>query len=203
MKKFLSLALILVVLAACQSQKGNNKMSVSDSSKSDSNRNKAVKEPSGFYALESKTLDGKTFSFEQLRGKRVMIVNTASECGYTPQYEQLQELYNTYKDQNFTIIGFPSNDFGGQEPGSNEDIASFCRKNYGVEFAMMAKTTVLGDGQHAVYEWLTKKELNQVADNTVSWNFNKFLIDEKGRWMAYYPSKVSPTDERIKQFAAK
>lgn len=151
--------------------------------------------------FSSETLYGESFDFSQLKGKRVMIVNTASECGYTPQYEQLQKLYETYKDQNFTIIGFPSNDFGAQEPGDNKKIAEFCKKNFGVSFPMMAKTPVKGEGQHPIYTWLTQKDENGKADNEVKWNFNKFLIDEDGDWVAYYPSGTSPLDEEIVAFA--
>ncbi len=154
-----------------------------------------------FYDFTSKTLMGEDFNFSSLRGKRVLIVNTASECGYTPQYKQLQELYEEYGGDDFVIIGFPSNDFGGQEPGSNKEIAVFCEKNYGVTFPMMDKTPVKGEGQHPVYAWLTHKDQNGVSDATVKWNFNKFLIDEEGHWVAYYPSGTSPLDEEIQGFA--
>ncbi len=154
-----------------------------------------------FYALNINTLNEEPFSFEALRGKRVLIVNTASECGYTPQYVQLQELYDAYNAQGFEIIGFPSNDFGGQEPGSNAEIGAFCQKNYGVSFPMMEKSGVLGDDKNSVYQWLTQKSKNGMQDVTVSWNFNKFLVDEEGHWVAFYPSSVSPLDERIIAFA--
>ncbi len=149
----------------------------------------------------SETLEGERFDFASLKGKRVLIVNTASECGYTPQYKQLQELYSEMGGKKFTIIGFPSNDFGGQEPGSNQDIKAFCEKNYGVTFPMMAKTPVKGKDQHPIYKWLTHKDLNGKKDVSVQWNFNKFLIDENGQWVAYYPSNVSPLDEKIIAFA--
>lgn len=154
-----------------------------------------------FHNFTTETLTGETFSFKSLKGKRVLVVNTASECGYTPQYEQLQELYENYGGEDFVVIGFPSNDFGGQEPGSNEEIKVFCEKNYGVSFPMMAKTPVKGEGQHPVYQWLTSKEMNGVADAEVSWNFNKFLIDEQGKWVAHYPSSVGPLDKKILDFA--
>lgn len=149
----------------------------------------------------SKSLTGDDFDFSSLKGKRVLIVNTASECGFTPQYEQLQELQDKYADKGFTVIGFPSNDFGSQEPGSNKEIAAFCQKNFGVTFPMMDKTPVIGKNQHPVYAWLTQKSLNGVNDAEVKWNFNKFLIDENGKWVAYYPSATSPLDERILAFA--
>ncbi|MGL4520566.1 MAG: glutathione peroxidase [Phocaeicola sp.] len=125
-------------------------------------------------------IDGKPFSMESLRGKKLMIVNVASKCGLTSQYETLEEVYKAYKDQNFEIIAFPSNDFMGQEPGSNEDIKEFCSLNYGVSFRMMAKISVKGDEKAPIYRWLTTKELNGVDDYTVKWNFQKFLINSNG-----------------------
>lgn len=154
-----------------------------------------------FYDFKTTTLAGDEFDFSTLKGKRVLIVNTASECGFTPQYEQLQELYKEFGGDKFTIIGFPSNDFGKQEPGSNEEIATFCQKNYGVTFPMMDKTPVKGDDQHPVYAWLTHQEQNGVDDAKVSWNFNKFLVDENGNWVAHYGSRTSPLDEEIVAFA--
>lgn len=161
-----------------------------------------VEDSKSFYDFKSETLMGEEFFFANLKGKRVLVVNTASECGYTPQYEELQELYEKYGGEKFTIVGFPSNDFMKQEPGSNEEIAEFCKKNYGVTFPMMAKTVVKkGDDQNAVYAWLTHKDQNGVEDAKVSWNFNKFLIDENGKWVAHYKSKTSPLDEEIVNFA--
>lgn len=148
------------------------------------------------------TLDGQTFNLDQLRGKRILIVNTASACGFTPQYAQLQRLYARYGGDDFTILGFPSNDFGGQEPGSNAEIAAFCEKNYGVTFPMMAKISVKGEDQHPLFTWLTHKEQNGVKDADISWNFNKFLIDEQGNWIGAFDSNVEPTDPRIVTFAA-
>ena len=154
-----------------------------------------------FHELQAQTIDGEEFEFQKLAGQRVLVVNTASECGYTPQYEQLQELYETYGSSDFTIIAFPSNDFGGQEPGSNADIKSFCQKNYGVTFPVMAKAPVTGPQQHPVYRWLTSKERNGRKTIEVEWNFNKFLINAKGEWVAYYPSSVSPLSDEIVSFA--
>lgn len=154
-----------------------------------------------FYSLTTTTLDGEEFNFEDLKGKRILIVNTASECGFTPQYAQLQEVYEAYKDKGFVILGFPSNEFGGQEPGSNAEIGAFCQKNYGVSFPIMEKSDVLGNNKNEVYKWLTSIEANGKQDVTVSWNFNKFLVDENGQWVAHYPSNVTPLDERIIAFA--
>ena len=142
------------------------------------------------------SLDGGTINFADFKGKKILIVNTASECGYTPQYKDLQELYEKYKDK-LVIVGFPTNDFGGQEPGSNAEIKSFCQKNYGVTFPMAAKISVKGDDTAPIYKWLTNKEANGVLDATIKWNFNKFLLDENGHMIAYFPSKVKPMSEEI------
>lgn len=160
------------------------------------------KQMDSFYSFEMTTLDGEPFNFEQLKGKRVLIVNTASECGYTPQYAQLQELYEEYGGEEFTIIGFPANNFGSQEPGSDEQIATFCQKNYGVSFPMMSKSSVVGEDMNPVYRWLTSASANGVSDGEVKWNFHKFTIDENGVWTAEYPSSVSPLDDAIIDFAS-
>lgn len=146
------------------------------------------------HQFKVKTLEGKEFDMASLKGKKVMVVNTASECGYTPQYKDLEALYEKYKDKNFTIIGFPCNDFGGQEPGTASDIRGFCTKNYGVTFPLMEKITIAGS---PVYKWLTHKDENGVTDATVKWNFNKFLLDENGHLVKYYPSGTKPMDEEI------
>lgn len=159
-------------------------------------------EAKAFHDFVVRDLNEREFAFSQLKGKRILIVNTASKCGYTPQYEGLQALYKEYGGDNFTIIGFPCNQFMNQEPGSNKDIADFCQKNYGVEFPMMDKIDVKGDDQHPVYAWLTDKGLNGMDDASVSWNFNKFLIDENGKWVAHYGSHMAPQDEDIANFAA-
>lgn len=150
-----------------------------------------------FYDLKAKTIDGKEFSFADLKGKKVMIVNTASKCGYTPQYEDLEKLYNAYKDKNFIIIGFPANNFGKQEPGTNTEIKEFCTKNYGVTFQMMEKIDVKGDDMNAVYKWLTSKELNGKMDSSVKWNFQKYLIDEKGNLVDVAYSNDKPMGDKI------
>ena len=158
-------------------------------------------EATSFYDLNATTIDGDVFDFSQLKGKRVLIVNTASKCGYTPQYEGLQELHDTYGKENFIILGFPSNDFGFQEPGSEEKIADFCEKNYGVTFQMMSKVKTSARSGHAVYQWLCNASQNGVSDANVSWNFNKFLIDENGHWIAHHPSRTSPKSAEITSFA--
>ncbi len=150
-----------------------------------------------FHDLSATDINGQLVKLDRYAGKKVLVVNTASECGYTKQYAQLQELYATYKDQGLVVIGFPCNDFGGQEPGTEEDIAAFCQKNYGVEFPMMAKVSIKGSEPHAVFHWLTSKAQNGVLDHSVKWNFHKFLIDEEGRLVNAFPSGVSPIDDKI------
>lgn len=144
--------------------------------------------------FKTKTLDGNEFKFSSLKGSKVLIVNTASECGYTPQYKDLETLYQKYKAKNFIVIGFPCNDFGGQEPGSSSQIKSFCSKNYGVTFPMMEKITI---NTSPIYNWLTSKKENGLLDAKVKWNFNKFLVDENGQLVKYFESSVSPLDSKI------
>jgi glutathione peroxidase len=149
------------------------------------------------YQFKVKDLSGKEFDFASLKGKKIMIVNTASKCGYTPQYKDLEAIYEKYKSNNFIIIGFPANNFGAQEPGTNTEIATFCQKNYGVTFPMMSKISVKGKDMDKVYQFLTQKAKNGVQDSEVEWNFQKYLINEKGRLEKVIPTQVSPTDESI------
>ena len=141
-------------------------------------------------------LDGSTIDFSKYKGKKILVVNTASKCGYTPQYEGLEKLYEQYKDK-LVIVGFPANNFGGQEPGTNSDIKEFCKKNYGVTFPMAAKISVKGDDTAPIYKWLCSKAENGVLDAEIKWNFGKFLLDENGNLIAYFPSKVEPMSEEI------
>lgn len=150
-----------------------------------------------FYDFAVKTIDGKEFSLSSLKGKKVLVVNVASKCGLTPQYAQLEKLYEKYKDKDFVIIGFPANNFMGQEPGSNEEIAQFCSLNYGVTFPMMAKISVKGKVIAPLYQWLTEKKLNGKEDASVQWNFQKFMIDENGNWVGFASPKESPFSEKI------
>jgi glutathione peroxidase len=140
----------------------------------------AVQSQESFYEFTVKDIDGNDFSFSQLKGKKVLIVNTASRCGFTPQYADLEKFYEDHKDKNFIIIGFPANNFLGQEPGTDQEIKAFCQKNYGVTFPMMSKIDVKGKDIHPVYQWLTSKERNGVRDSEVKWNFQKYLINEEG-----------------------
>ena len=149
----------------------------------------------GFYDLRARKIDGSMLDFSALRGRKVMIVNTASRCGFTPQYAGLQELHEKYGDTGFAIIGFPSNDFLGQEPGSNEGIQAFCSQNYGVTFTMMEKITVKKSAkQHPVYQWLTRKVNNGFSNNKVKWNFQKYLVDESGQLVRVLPPRTEPAD---------
>jgi glutathione peroxidase len=150
-----------------------------------------------FYDFTVQTIDGKSFPLSEFKGKKVLVVNVASKCGLTPQYKQLQELYDKYGKGNFVILGFPANNFGQQEPGSNEEIQEFCTLNYGVSFPMMAKISVKGDDIAPLYSWLTKKSENGKQDAEVSWNFQKFLIDESGHWAACFEPKTLPTAPEI------
>lgn len=165
--------------------------------------NTSCAQDSGFYSLKAKTITGEEFSFSSLKGKKVMVVNTASECGLTPQYEQLEALYQAYKDSNFVIIGFPANNFMSQEPGSNEDIASFCKKNYGVSFQMMSKISVKGKDMDPVYEYLTQKKLNGKEDSEVKWNFQKYLFDEKGELVRVVKPQTLPNEASIVEWITK
>ena len=154
-----------------------------------------------FYDLSATTIEGATYDFDQLKGRRVLIVNTASRCGFTPQYADLEQLHKQFGDDDFVVLGFPCNQFGFQEPGSAGDIASFCEKNYRVSFQMMEKVDVKGSDAHPVYQWLCDKARNGVEDHKVAWNFHKFLVDEEGRLVASLRSGVGPLDDVIVDFA--
>ncbi|HLA55169.1 MAG TPA: glutathione peroxidase [Flavobacterium sp.] len=149
------------------------------------------------YDFKVKDITGKTFDFSTLRGKKVIIVNTASKCGLTPQYEALEKLYETYKNNNLIIIGFPANNFAAQEPGTNAEIATFCKMNYGVTFPMMEKISVVGDDMHPLYKFLTEKSQNGLVDSKVEWNFQKYLINERGQLVKVLSPKTLPSDQEI------
>ncbi len=152
--------------------------------------------PASIYDFKVTALDGGTIDFSDFKGKKILIVNTASECGYTPQYEDLQGVYEKYKGK-LVIVGFPANNFGKQEPGTNSEIASFCKKNYGVTFPMAAKISVKGDDMAPIYHWLTEKAYNHYDNTSVKWNFQKYLIDEKGNLVAMFPSRVKPNSADV------
>ncbi len=152
------------------------------------------------YDFKVTTISGDTLDLASLQGLKVLIVNTASKCGLTPQYEELETLYQKYKNQDFVIIGFPANDFGKQEPGSNEEIRSFCQLNYGVSFPMMAKISVKAPNQHPLYQYLTQKSQNGFSDNEVKWNFQKYLIGRDGKLEGVISPKVSPLNTQITEW---
>lgn len=174
------LFLVMAALAACSSNPQPDKaVSTKD-----------------FYSFSFEDIDGKQIQMSQFKGKKILIINVASKCGYTPQYEDLQKLHEQYKDK-VTLIGFPCDQFMGQEPGSNKEIKEFCSKNYGVTFLMASKIDVKGSKQHPIYQWLTQKALNGVEDSKVGWNFNKYLIGENGQYIQHFESGVDPLDEKI------
>lgn len=149
-----------------------------------------------FYELSYVSLEGKSIQMSDYKGKYVLCVNVASKCGYTYQYEELQQLQDQYKE-NLVVIGFPCNQFLGQEPGTAEEIREFCTKNYGVQFPLSEKLDVKGTEQHPVYQWLTSKQLNGVSDDEVKWNFHKYLISPDGKWLQAFSSKVKPLSTDI------
>ncbi len=149
------------------------------------------------HEFKVESINGDEFDFSNLKGKKIMVVNTASKCGLTPQYEQLEALYQEYKDRNFVIIGFPSNDFMGQEPGTNEEIVTFCKKNYGVSFPLMSKVKVKGKDKCDIYSFLTSKTKNGLEDNKVQWNFQKYLLDEEGYLVKVISPRMTPDDPQI------
>lgn len=148
------------------------------------------------YQYELNSINGENISLSDYEGDLLLIVNTASECGFTPQYEGLQELYETYSDQGFQVLGFPANNFGGQEPGSDEEIARFCQANYGVTFPMFSKISVKGDDQHPLFKYLTSAE-NPDFTGEISWNFEKFLVDRNGNVIRRFKSDVEPMSEEL------
>lgn len=149
-----------------------------------------------FYDLKMRSIEGKEIDFSIFKGKKVLIANTASECGYTPQYTELQGLHEQYGNK-VTVLGFPANNFGGQEPGSNEDIGAFCQKNFGVTFQLFEKSEVVGNEMNPVYKWLTTKELNGWNEEKPTWNFCKYLISEKGELLKFYSAGVSPVSDEV------
>ncbi len=149
------------------------------------------------HQFQIKALDSeKTIDFSEFAGKKILVVNVASKCGFTNQYEELEQLYQTYKDK-LVVVGFPCNQFLNQEPGSERDIATFCSTTYGVTFPMTTKVEVKGNDAHAIYQWLTRKKLNGKDDYKISWNFNKFLLDEEGKLLDHFGTRTRPMNEEI------
>lgn len=155
-----------------------------------------TRDESAFYDFKMKSIDGKVIDFESFKGKKILLVNVASKCGYTPQYKDLQALHEKYGDK-VTILGFPANNFGAQEPGTNQEIATFCTLNYGVTFQMFEKISVKGDDMDPLYKWLSTESLNGWNDEAPSWNFCKYLVDEHGQLVKFLPSKVNPLSEEL------
>ncbi|WP_339905039.1 glutathione peroxidase [uncultured Cyclobacterium sp.] len=156
----------------------------------------ALLENNSIYDFTLNNIDGKPVKLSEYKGKKLLLVNVASKCGYTPQYEELQKLYEIYKGK-LTILAFPANNFGGQEPGTSEDIKSFCSENYGVTFPIFEKISVKGVDKHPLYRWLSDKKLNGWNNEEPSWNFCKYFINEKGELVKFFPSKVKPMDKEI------
>ncbi len=181
--KYLSLIALLSFFTGCQAQNDKKMNTIYD------------------YKVED--ISGNEFDFADLKGKKILIVNTASKCGFTPQFEGLEELYQKYKDRNFIIVGFPSNDFGEQDPGSNQEIEEFCKINYGVTFPMMSKISVKGDSIAPIYQFLTQKELNGKKNSSVKWNFQKYIINEDGTLEDYFYSITTPDSKKITKWVEK
>jgi len=189
MKKIAFFACAVLLLFSCQNQAQEKTVS------SKSIKNTTMKP--NIYQFKTEDLSGNTFDFSTLKGKKILIVNTASKCGLTPQYEQLEALYKEYKDKNLVIVGFPANNFASQEPGTNAEIGAFCQKNYGVTFPMMGKVSVKGDDQNEIYQFLTQKSKNGLQDSEVEWNFQKYLLNENGELEKVISPKTLPTDPEI------
>lgn len=155
--------------------------------------------PISIYDYKINSLMGDPIDLSSFRGKKILFVNVASKCGFTPQYADLQKMHEQYQDK-LVIIGLPCNQFGNQEPGSQEEIQSFCQKNYGVEFLITEKIDVKGENQHPIYKWLTSKSLNGKKNSTVKWNFQKYLLDEEGNFIDYFYSTTKPLSEKITKY---
>jgi glutathione peroxidase len=193
MKNYLFLACSVMLLVSCQNNAQTKTVAVNTNT---TTMNTVTKQES-IHQFKVIDLYGKEFDFSSLKGKKILIVNTASECGLTPQYKDLEAIYSKYKDKNFVIVGFPANNFGGQEPGSNQEIAKFCQMNYGVSFPMMGKISVKGNDVHPLYQFLTQKGKNGLQDSEVEWNFQKYLLDENGYLVKVLSPRVLPTDDAI------
>jgi len=191
MKNIVMIAFGVLSLVACQENTAQNKKATTTNEK-----NKTMTKQS-IYQFKVTDLSGKEFDFASLKGKKIMIVNTASKCGLTPQYKDLQAIYDQYKDKNLVIVGFPANNFMEQEPGSNEEIATFCERNYGVTFPMMDKISVKGNDMAPIYKFLTQKDKNGVQDSEVEWNFQKYLLNERGELVKVVSPRTLPTDKEI------
>jgi len=162
-----------------------------------------AQDATSFYDYKMTDINGNTFDMSELKGKKVLLVNTATQCGFTPQFSDMEKLYKEYKDKNFVVVAIPSNDFGDKEPGSNEEIKNYVDKNYGVTFPIMAKTSVKGDSENPIYKWLTNKDLNGVMDTKVAWNYQKYMIDENGKLIGIIEPKESPSSDKVIEWLKK
>lgn len=189
MRKIIFVASCAIMLFSCRNNAQPKKTKI--------NTNEILMVKENIYQFKVEDLSGNTFDFSTLKGKKIMIVNTASKCGLTPQYKDLEALYKEYKDKGFVIVGFPANNFASQEPGTNAEIATFCQLNYGVTFPMMEKVSVKGDDMCAVYQFLTQKSKNGLKDSEVEWNFQKYLLNEKGELEKVISPKTLPTDPEV------
>ena len=189
MKKLVFAATCTLLLFSCQNQ--------AQPKKSETTMKTPTITKETIYQFKVEDLSGKSFDFASLKGKKVIIVNTASKCGLTPQYKDLEATYKEYKDKGLVIVGFPANNFASQEPGTNEEIATFCQMNYGVSFPMMDKVSVKGDDMAAIYQFLTQKSKNGLQDSAVEWNFQKYLINEKGELEKVISPQTLVTDPEV------
>ncbi|WP_339888614.1 glutathione peroxidase [uncultured Flavobacterium sp.] len=189
MKKSFIAIVLTALLFSCQNKAQNKALSVASNTK--------IMEKENIYQFKVTDLNGEEFDFSTLKGKKIMVVNTASECGLTPQYKDLEAIYEKYKANNFVIIGFPANNFGSQEPGTDKEIATFCEQNYGVTFPIMSKISVKGSDMHKLYQFLTQKSKNGLEDSEVQWNFQKYLINEKGELEKVISPRTLPTDASV------
>ncbi|MBP2282334.1 glutathione peroxidase [Flavobacterium sp. CG_23.5] len=189
MKNVLLIASCALLLFSCKNQ--------AKLQKSETKMSTPLVAKETIYQFKVEDLSGKSFDFASLKGKKIMIVNTASKCGLTPQYKDLEAVYKEYKDKGLVIVGFPANNFASQEPGTNEEIASFCQLNYGVTFPMMDKVSVNGNDMAAIYQFLTQKSKNGLQDSTVEWNFQKYLINEKGELEKVIAPRTLVTDPEV------
>lgn len=188
MKK-LWLAVVLSGMFSCQQNAQQKNQAIT--------KTETVMATENLHQFKVEDIEGNSFDLSQLKGKKVIVVNTASKCGLTPQYKDLQALYELYKDKGLVIVGFPANNFMSQEPGSNDEIATFCSKNYGVTFPMMSKISVKGKDMHPLYQFLTQKSRNGLQDSEVEWNFQKYLINEKGQLEQVVSPRTSPSSPEV------
>ena len=197
MKKLLIVFTGICFLTSCK----NVAQNMSENTSSQTTKN--VMEKETIYQFKVKDLSGNEFDFASLKGKKILVVNTASKCGLTPQYKDLEAIYEKYKSKNFVIVGFPANNFASQEPGTDKEISSFCQLNYGVTFPMMSKVSVKGSDMCEVYKFLTQKAKNGIQDSDVEWNFQKYLINEKGELEKVIAPRVLPTDVTVVDWITK